>query len=154
MKVDYETDASGAFALSVTTIDPRPANSADPRLGGQIPFGDTSTDYSAFTSLTFDLRNTSGRPLVFAGVLLQGADGEWYRPQMAGARGAVATLPSKEEWQTLRLDLTRLETLDGVEVQGAQALKQVQNIQLLFYDVTAPGQSRGALWLDNFMFGR
>lgn len=111
-------------------------------------------DYSNNATVSFDVKNSSGRSVSLDEMRFYTTAVSWFSPLRAGGGPTSVTIPADGQWHTVTLDLTKL-CLYG-ETDGFKAsetvLKNVLDIELRFSDDTADKGDSGTIYVDNFQF--
>jgi uncharacterized repeat protein (TIGR02543 family) len=146
LKVAYTTDSNKGFAIS-------PKMNEDSL--NSTPFIDIDSNLSKYGTMSFDVKNSTGRSINFNEMRIKGFDGSWYRPYVLTTSSNSKILGTSASWQTVTLDLTRLNKVggDATTIFTAAKFSKTSDIQIEFRDTTVAAGSTGTIHLDNFVFG-
>jgi len=153
---------SGTAALQVDykiTNDKKKSFSFGPELTYRknlipTPFPSINRDYSLNAAISFQIKNTSGRPVTLDEMRFYTNAVTWFSPLVAGNSIPSAEIPADGQWHTVTLDLTKLclfGDAKGFKASG-NLLKNVFDIELRFLDSTAVKGGSGTIYVDDFRF--
>ncbi len=146
LKVDFTTDKNKKFAISPKMNEN----------GENTPlFIDTDRNLTGYETLSFDIKNTTGRELQLREMLIKVSDVELYRPIVWETTSITKSLGNSKKWQNVVLDLRRLSKVgaDSSQIFTNEKLNKISDIQFVFVDSSKSSGSTGTMYVDNFVFG-
>lgn len=113
-----------------------------------------NTDYSLYGTVSFQIKNASGRPVRLDEIRFFTNPVTWYSPTVKGTDRVGAEIPSDGQWHTVTLDLKKLCLYGDEErfMANGGALKDVTGIELMFEDPGSKPGDTGAVFVDDFRF--
>jgi len=117
-------------------------------------FPAVNTDYSVNGTVSFKIKNTSGRSIKLDEMRFYTSAFAWYSPLVKGTPLTSAEIPADGQWHTVTLDLTRLflyGNTNGIGKNG-DTLKKVIDMELKLSDDTAKRGDKGTVFVDDFQF--
>lgn len=117
-------------------------------------FPGINCDYSANSTVSFKVKNTSYRPVSFDEMRFYTTVNTWYSPRVAGTGYTMADVPADGQWHSVTLDLTKLCLSGDAEgaVESGNVINNVLGIELWFSDETAMSGNSGTIYVDDFQF--
>ena len=117
-------------------------------------FPAVNTDYSLYGTMSFQIKNDSGRVVRLDETRFFTSPVSWYSPLVKGTESVAAEIPPDGQWHTVTLDLKKL-CLYGDEARfmaNGGALKEVTGIELMFTDPGSKPGDTGTVFVDDFRF--
>ena len=149
LKVDYTvlSDKNHHFAFG-------PALTYNQSSVWPTAFPAINTDYSVNDTVSFKVKNTSGRTVSLDEMRFYTSPVSWFSPLVSGTKLTSAEIPSDGQWHTVTLDLNKLCLYGDAKhfMAGSSALSNVFDIVLRFSDPTAMQGDSSAIYVDDFQF--
>ncbi len=149
LKVDYSVKSglNKSFAFG-------PVLSYKKDLVSPTLFPAINTDYSVNDTVSFKVKNTSGRSVTLDEMRFYTSAFAWYSPFLKGTASNAAEIPADGQWHTVTLDLTKLCLYGDTKGFGTNGnvLGKVTDIELRFSDNTAAKGDKGTIYVDDFRF--
>ena len=113
-----------------------------------------NTDYSVNDSVSFKVKNTSGRSVSLDEMRFYNSPVSWFSPLVSGTKSTAAEIPADGQWHTVTLDLTKLCLFGDAKhfMANSSVLGNVTDIDLRFSDPTAAMGGHGTVYVDDFQF--
>lgn len=120
------------------------------RDGKNVRFSDQKQDWSGFSALTVQVRNTGKAPVTVEALRLVNAPATVFTPAVRDTGSKRAVIPADGQWHEIVFDLNALH-LGGAEtgaVFGSSAIDSVKSVTLQF----SCAEKNAALDVDDFRF--
>lgn len=149
LKVDYNVKSGLNKSFAFGPVLTYKKNIVSPAV-----FPAVNTDYSVNSTVSFKIKNTSGRSVTLDEMRFYTSAFAWYSPLVKGADSMAAEIPADGQWHTVTLDLTKLYLYGDTKGFGTngKVLNKVNDIELRFSDGTAVKGDKGTLYVDDFQF--
>ncbi|MEI6580390.1 MAG: sialate O-acetylesterase, partial [Eubacteriales bacterium] len=103
LKVDYKIASNSKKIFSFGPVLSYKKNNITP-----TAFPGINRDYSLNSTVTFQVKNNSGRTVLLEEVRFYTNVMAWYTPFVKGTDSTVAAIPADGQWHTITLDLTKV----------------------------------------------
>ncbi len=115
------------------------------------PFTDCDADYSAYSSVSFYVRNNGTKDVTFEGLRLYKNAVTWYCPEVDSTLDINTTIPADGQWHKITLDLNKLYLL-GNECTLSYSSEKLTDITQMKFMFSSAVNSTADISIDSFTF--